>query len=475
MPEDGGQESKKDAKKEIKPTRIPVEEQKPDERVSNFSEVNLGYDAADAMAEASRCLLCKKPLCISGCPVEIDIPAFVNLINEGEFGAAIRKIKEKNSLPAVCGRVCPQESQCEEVCVLGNKYEPVAIGRLERFVADWGLEKGGTNAPDKPSPSGKKAAIIGSGPAGLTAAGELIRMGHQVAIFEALHEAGGVLVYGIPEFRLPKNIVTAEVDSLRELGVDLRTDMVVGKILTIDDILNDGFDSVFIGTGAGFPVFLGSPGENLNGVYSANEYLTRVNLMKAYKFPEYDTPIKIGNRVAVIGGGNTAMDAARTAMRLGAEEVYLVYRRSEAEIPARLEELHHAKEEGLILKTLTNPEEFLGENGFVTGMRCLRMELAEPDASGRPRPVPIADSDFEIEIDTAIIAVGTSSNPIIPTTTPGLNLNKWGYIEADESGQTSRQGVFAGGDIVTGSATVILAAGMGQKAARAIDTYMRAQ
>ena len=444
-------------------------------RGKNFNEVALGYTEKLAVEEANRCLACKKPTCVEGCPVEVDIPAFISFVQEKNFKAAIQKIKEMNCLPAICGRVCPQEDQCEKLCTLAKKYEPIGIGRLERFVADWEREQGVGEVPRKKKRTGKRVAVVGSGPAGLTVAGDLALQGHSVTVFEALHKAGGVLVYGIPEFRLPKSIVEEEINYVRSLGVEIKTSMVIGKVLTVDDLLDSrGYDAVFIGTGAGFPWFMGIPGENLNGVYSANEFLTRANLMKAYLFPKYDTPIKRGKRVAVIGGGNVAMDSARTALRLGADEVYLVYRRSEKEMPARDEEVEHAKEEGIIFKLLTNPKRILGEDGWVKGMECYQMELGEPDASGRCRPVAIEGSEFVLDVDVVIVAVGTSANPLIPESTPNLKLSKKGYIEADEeSGLTSRKGVFAGGDIVTGSATVILAMGAGRKAARAIHEYLQ--
>ncbi len=449
--------------------KVKMAEQNPKVRITNFDEVALGYTPEQAVQEAKRCLQCKKFPCVQGCPVEVDIPAFIQFIAEGDFIGAIRKIKEKNCLPAICGRVCPQEDQCEKLCALGKKGEPLAIGRLERFAADYERAQGMVEIPPRPKSTGKRVAVIGSGPAGLIVAGDLARLGHEVTIFEGLHKAGGVLVYGIPEFRLPKAIVQAEVDYVQKLGVEIRTSTVIGKLFTIDDLLNNGYDAVFIGTGAGLPLFLGIPGENLNGVYSANEFLTRSNLMKAYLFPEYDTPIKRGKNVAVVGGGNVAMDAARTALRLGAEDVHLVYRRSEAEMPARVEEIERAKEEGVIFKLLTNPTKILGKDGWVCGMECLKMELGEPDESGRRRPVPIESSEFVIDVDVVIIAIGTGVNPLIPKSTPGLKLNKRGYIIADEeSGRTSRERIYAGGDIVTGAATVISAMGAGRKAARAI-------
>ncbi|MCD6571177.1 MAG: NADPH-dependent glutamate synthase [Deltaproteobacteria bacterium] len=463
-----------DMKERMKLPRHPMPEQDPKVRARNFDEVPLGYTPETAKEEALRCIQCKNPTCIEGCPVEIDIPGFIKLVAEGDFLGAARKIKEKNALPAICGRVCPQEDQCEARCIRGKKGEPVAIGRLERFVADYERSQGEVSIPEAASPTGKKIAIVGSGPAGLTVAGDLIKLGHDVTIFEALHKPGGVLVYGIPEFRLPKAIVASEIDYLKKLGVKVATSNVIGKLKTIDELFEEGYDAVFLGTGAGAPTFMNIPGENYNGIYSANEYLTRSNLMKAYLFPEYDTPIVKGKNVAVIGGGNVAMDSARTALRLGADNVYLVYRRSEKEMPARIEEVHHAKEEGIQFHLLTNPTRYIGdENGWVIGMECLRMELGEPDASGRRRPVPIKGSEFVIDVDTVVVAIGTGANPLIQSTTPGLDTNKWGYIMTnEETGQTSREGVFAGGDIVTGSATVILAMGAGRKAATAIHKYV---
>jgi glutamate synthase (NADPH/NADH) small chain len=412
-----------------------------------------------------------------GCPVDIDIPGFIRLISEKDFIGAARKIKETNSLPAVCGRVCPQENQCEEVCILGKKGDPVAIGRLERFVADYERTAGDILVPEISLKTGKKIAVVGSGPAGLTIAGDLVKLGYDVTIFEGLHKAGGVLIYGIPEFRLPKDIVDAEVEYLEKLGAEIVTNAVIGRGKTVDDLLEEGYDAVFLGVGAGAPVFMNIPGENLSGIYSANEYLTRSNLMKAYRFPEYDTPIARGKNVAVLGAGNVTMDSARTALRLGAEKVTVVYRRTEVEMPARAEEVHHAKEEGVEFKLLTNPVEYIGdENGWVKGMKCIRMELGEPDDSGRRRPVPIEGSEFVIDVDMVVVAIGTNANPVIPITTPGLEINKWGYIVADEeTGKTSREGIYAGGDIVTGSATVILAMGAAKKAARAIDEYLKSK
>ena len=455
--------------------REPMPKQDPLLRIKNFDEVALGYTREQAMREASRCLQCKKALCVEGCPVDIDIPAFIAKIKEGDFMGAIHKIKEKNSLPAVCGRVCPQEEQCEEMCILGKKKDPVAIGRLERFVADYEFSQGEARAPKLPEPSGKRVAVIGAGPAGLTVAGELCKMGHGVTVFEALHAPGGVLVYGIPEFRLPKWIVQRESDYIRKLGADIKVSYIVGKAKTVDRLLEDGYDAVFIGTGAGLPYFLNIPGENLNGVYSANEFLTRVNLMKAYLFPEYNTPIHLGRKIAVIGGGNVAMDSARTSLRLGAEKVYLVYRRSREEMPAREEEIENAFEEGIEPHLLTNPVRILGdEKGWVTGLECVRMELGEPDDSGRRRPVAIEGSEHVMDVDMVVVAIGQGPNPLLTSTTPDLERTKWGNIVADEeTGRTSKEGVFAGGDIVTGAATVILAMGAGKKAARSIDQYLK--
>ena len=453
--------------------KIPVREQDPKVRATNFEEVCLGYNEEEAVSEASRCLTCKNPQCVQGCPVSIDIPGFVSKVKEKDFAAASAIISESSALPAVCGRVCPQESQCEGKCIRGIKGEAIAIGKLERFVADWARENGIRPSLDVKQ-NGKKVAVIGSGPSGLTCAGDLARKGYAVTIFEALHEPGGVLVYGIPEFRLPKQkVVAKEIDNLRAMGVTIETDVVVGKSVTIDELLSEeGFDAVFIGTGAGLPKFMGIPGETANGVYSANEYLTRSNLMKAFD-ESYDTPINPGKKVAVIGGGNVAMDAARTALRLGAD-VSIVYRRSEEELPARVEEVHHAKEEGINFELLTNPVEILtDENGWVNGMKCIRMELGEPDASGRRRPVEIPGSEFVMELDTVIMSLGTSPNPLISSTTKGLDINKrQGIIADEESGATSRKGVFAGGDAVTGAATVILAMGAGKAAAKGIDEFL---
>ena len=459
--------------KEIDYKRRAMPKQEPFERIRNFDEVALGYTEKLARQEASRCLGCKKPFCVAGCPVAIDIPGFVKSIVEGNFAAGVKKIKETNALPAVCGRVCPQEDQCEKVCVLGKKGDPLAIGRLERFLADWEAASGGTERPEMASATGRKIAVVGSGPAGITVANDLALLGHAVTIFEALHDAGGVLTYGIPEFRLPKAIVKREVEYVKSLGVKLHTDYIVGKTRKMDRILED-FDAVFIGAGAGLPWFLEIPGENLNGVYSANEYLTRCNLMKGFRFPEYDTPIKRPSNVAVFGGGNVAMDSARTALRLGADEVHIVYRRSRAELPARLEEVENAEEEGVIFDFLTLPVRFIGnENGWLTEMECLKMELGEPDDSGRRRPVPIEGSEFKVKIDAAVCSIGNSPNPLIPMSTPGLEVGRRGNIEADEeTGRTSREAIWAGGDVVTGAATVISAMGAARKAAKDIHEHL---
>lgn len=453
--------------------RTPVREQAPKVRAANFEEVCLGYDLKEAMEEASRCLNCKNPKCVTKCPVNIMIPEFITHVKTGNIEEAARVISNYSALPAVCGRVCPQESQCEGQCVLGIKGEAVAIGKLERFVADWCRENG-VFIEDKKESNGKKVAVIGSGPAGLTCAGDLARLGYDVTIFEALHEPGGVLVYGIPEFRLPKDtVVKTEIENIKKLGVKIETNVIVGRTVTIESLVEDeGFDAVFIGSGAGLPKFMGIPGENSNGVFSANEFLTRTNLMKAFK-EEYSTPVKVGKKVAVVGGGNVAMDAARTALRLGAE-VHIVYRRSESELPARVEEVHHAKEEGVIFDLLTNPVEIVAnEKGWVSGMKCVKMELGEPDASGRRSPIEVPGSEYVLDVDTVIMSLGTSPNPLISSTTPGLEINKRQCIVAcEETGLTSKEGVYAGGDAVTGAATVILAMGAGKKAAKAIDEYL---
>lgn len=460
-------------KEKQKVPRQKMPEQDPKVRAKNFDEVPFGYTPELAQLEASRCLQCKKPKCIEGCPVEIEIPSFIKLILDGDYVGAARKLKERNSLPAICGRVCPQEDQCEKFCIVGKKDEPVAIGRLERFAADWEREKGEVIIPEKAPPTGRRVAVVGSGPAGLTVAGDLILKGHEVTIFEALHKPGGVLIYGIPEFRLPKAIVQAEVNYLERLGVKVECNCVIGRIETVDELLQE-YDAVFLGLGAGLPQFLGIPGENYCGIYSANEYLTRSNLMKAYLFPEYDTPIARGKNVAVFGAGNVAMDSARTALRLGADTVRIIYRRSREEMPARIEEVHHAEEEGVQFYLLTTPTRFFGDdNGWVTGFECIKMELGEPDESGRRRPVPIKGSEFQLECDLAVVAIGTGANPLLTATTPGLELNKRGYIVADpDTGKTTKEGVWAGGDIVTGSATVILAMGAGRKAANSIHEYL---
>ncbi len=485
MPEDSA--NKIDTKPKAKPKplkpkkpkipRQPMPEQDPKERTGNFNEVPYGFPSEIAKIEAARCIQCKKPVCIDGCPVEINIPAFILAIKEGKFAEAAHILKMDNALPAICGRVCPQEDQCEKVCVIGIKGEPVAIGRLERFAADWERENMEIIIPEIAPPTGRKAAIIGAGPAGLTVAGELVRLGHDVTIFEALHKPGGVLIYGIPEFRLPKSIVMAEVDYVKKLGVKIVYNALIGKYLTIDELFNEeGFHSIFIGVGAGLPYFMNIPGENLNGVYSANEYLTRSNLMKAYDFPNYDTPIMRSRKVAVIGGGNVAMDAARTALRLGAEEVTVVYRRSRKEMPARDEEIEHAEEEGIIFHLLNNPTRINGrEDGWVKSMTVIKMELGEPDASGRRRPIPIEGSEYEMEVDTVVVSIGNGANPLLTKATPELKTNKWGNIIADEETcATSMKGVYAGGDIVLGAATVILAMGAGKKAYRAMHEYMMA-
>lgn len=469
-PEEPGKEERT---KKLDLNRHEMPKQPPEVRRRNFSEVALGYTADLAVAEAKRCMQCKKPKCVSGCPVEIDIPGFISFVNKGDFAGGIKKLKEKNCLPAVSGRVCPQEAQCESRCILKNKNAEIAIGRIERFLADWEAAQGEVELPARAKPTGKRVAIVGSGPAGITVAGNLILLGHEVTVFEALHKAGGVLTYGIPEFRLPKSVVAREVDYVRRLGVDVVTDFVVGKTRSVDELL-ETYDAIFIGTGAGLPWFMNIPGENLNGVYSANEYLTRMNLMSGYLFPASSTPVKKHTRVAVVGGGNVAMDSARTALRMGAEEVYIVYRRSHKELPARLEESENAEEEGVIFKTLTLPVRYKGdENGWVREMECLRMELGEPDASGRRAPVEVKDSNFHTPVDAVVCAIGNSPNPLIPSTTSGLQVTKRGTLVADaETGKTTRDRIWAGGDIVTGAATVILAMGAGRKAARSIHAFL---
>jgi glutamate synthase (NADPH/NADH) small chain len=462
---------------ELNLNRVAMPRQDPKERGRNFNEVALGYSLEQAMEEAGRCIQCKKRNCVAGCPVEVDIPDFIQAIREGNMPEAVRILKSKNALPGICGRVCPQESQCESTCTLAKKEAPIAIGRLERFVADWERKNmpARDSTPPRPRPTGRKVAVVGSGPAGLTAAADLARMGHGVTIFEALHVAGGVLMYGIPEFRLPKEIVQNEVDFVASLGVEIRLDSVVGKLVTLDEVLASGYDTVFLGTGAGLPMFLNVEGENLNGIYSANEFLTRVNLMKAYRFPEYDTPVKVGKKVAVVGGGNVAMDSARCALRLGADDVYIIYRRSEEEMPARREEVENAQEEGIHFKLLTNPKNFLGnDQNWVTGAECYQMELGEPDESGRRRPVVKEGSEFVIDVDEVIVALGTRPNPLIASTTPGLETTRHGTVVADETtGKTVKDRVWAGGDIVTGAATVISAMGAGKRAAKAIDEFLR--
>ncbi len=452
-----------------------MREQDPKERIRNFKEVPFGYNEEEAVKEASRCLQCKVAPCAKGCPAEIDIPSFIKAIKEKRFLEACSIIKKTNNLPAVCGRVCPQEDQCEKLCVLGKKGEPVNIGNLERFAADYQMQHENNKATFvKNNTQGKKVAIIGAGPAGLTCAADLAKLGYSVTIFEALHKPGGVLSYGIPEFRLPKAIVEKEVESIKNLGVEIRYNYIIGKIKTIAELQKDGFEAFFVGTGAGLPYFLGIEGENLNGVYSANEFLTRVNLMKAYKFPEYDTPINIGKRIAVVGGGNVAMDSARCALRLGAEEVFIVYRRTEKEMPARIDEVHHAKEEGIKFHILTNPVKITGdEQAHVKSLVCMKNQLGEEDSSGRRRPIPIKDSEFEMDMDTVIIAIGNGSNPLLLDTIEGLKLTRKGNIETDEDGKTNINGVYAGGDIATGSATVIAAMGAGKRSAKAIDKYLK--
>jgi glutamate synthase (NADPH/NADH) small chain len=443
-------------------------------RAHNFNEVALGYLEDTALLEAVRCLQCKRPKCVEGCPVGVDIPAFIKRLTEGDLPGSVQALKGDNNLPGICGRVCPQETQCEVLCVMAKKYEPVAIGRLERYVADWDLANP-SPPPEVPPSSGKKVGVIGCGPAGLTCAGDLARFGHTVTIFEALHAPGGVLIYGIPEFRLPKHVVHTEVDYVRSLGVEIRMDTVIGKTHTLDELLaEEGYDAIFLGTGAGLPMFMHIPGENYNGVYSSNEFLTRVNLMKAYLFPEWDTPVKVGRRVAVVGAGNVAMDASRCALRLGAEAVHIVYRRSAQEVPARAEEVHHAEEEGIIFDFLTNPVEIYGDDqGWVSGMRCIRMKLGEPDASGRRRPLPIEGSEFDMDVDMVVMALGTRPNPLVFTDAGGLERTRWGTVVADEeTGKTTKDKVWAGGDIVTGAATVISAMGAGKRAAADIDLFL---
>jgi len=456
-------------------TRQAMPEREPKARTHDFGEVALGYTLELAQAEAERCLNCRKPSCVAGCPVEIEIPQFIRALRDGDLADSARILKRRNSLPAICGRVCPQETQCEEACVLARKGEPVAIGRLERFVADWERQNG-VQRPQIATPTGKRVAIVGSGPAGLTAAADLARMGHRVTIFEALHEPGGVLTYGIPEFRLPKDVVRAEVEFVKSLGVEIKLNSVIGKLYTVDELV-DQFDAVFLATGAGLPMWMGIPGENLNGVYSANEFLTRVNLMKAYLFPEYDTPVYMGQKVAVIGAGNVAMDAVRSSLRLGAKEAHIIYRRSAAEVPARAEEVHHAQEEGVIFDFLTNPVEIYGdESGTVCGMRCIRMRLGEPGSDGRRRPYPIEGSEFDMEVNVVIMALGTRPNPLVFAHAKGLERTDRGTVVADhDTGRTRKEKVWAGGDLVTGSATVISAMGAARRAAADIDLYLKAK
>ena len=452
--------------------KVKMPQQHPDVRNKNFKEVALGYTKEQAMEEAQRCIECKNPRCVQGCPVNVPIPQFISAVKDGKFDEAYKIITSQNTLPAICGRVCPQETQCEQVCVRGVKGEPVAIGRLERFVADQNMDVPHEKVVDEPN--GHKVAIVGSGPSGLTCAGELAKLGYDVTVFEALHESGGVLVYGIPEFRLPKDLVAKEIKKIQDLGVEIVKNVIVGKSITIDELFEEGYKAVFVGSGAGLPKFMNIPGENLNGVYSANEFLTRSNLMRAYDPENNPTPIYVGNSTAVVGGGNVAMDAARTAKRLGAENVHIVYRRSEEEMPARLEEVEHAKEEGIEFNLLTNPTRIIGEDGWVKAIECIRMELGEPDASGRRRPVEIEGSEFTIDVDTVIIAIGQSPNPLIKDTTEGLDTHDWGgIIVNEETMATSKEGVYAGGDAVTGAATVILAMGAGKQAAHAIDEYIK--
>ncbi len=463
--------------KKINLNRVPIPKQEAAERAKNFSEVALGYSEEQAIEEANRCLQCPKPICREGCPVNVDIPEFITALREGDMPEAVTILKSKNSLPGICGRVCPQETQCEEICVLAKKGAPIAIGRLERYVADWERAHPETTGKQKRNcvSNSKRVAVVGSGPAGLTCAADLAKLEYEVTILEALHVAGGVLTYGIPEFRLPKQIVQGEVDYVKSLSVEIRLDQVIGKIATVDELLENGYDAVFLAPGAGAPMFLNIPGENLSNIYSANEFLTRTNLMKAYLFPEYDTPIKVGKRVVVFGGGNVAMDASRCALRLGAEEVYIIYRRSKVEMPARLEERENAEEEGVISKLLTNPRRFIGdEQGRVKAVELYEMELGEPDESGRRRPIPKPDTEFTVGIDTAIVALGTRPNPIIPSTTKGLELTRWGTVKTDEAtGRTSKEKVWCGGDMATGAATVISAMGAGKRAAADIDAYFK--
>ncbi len=459
--------------KKIRKTRVEMPKQNPKGRIKNYNEVALGFSEEKAIEEAERCIQCPDPTCIKGCPVEINIKGFIKKIQEKDYEGALSVIRITNLLPGICGRVCPQEEQCEEVCIMGKRFEPVAIGRLERFVADFEVGQGKKPEIKLQPSTGKKVAVVGSGPAGLTVASELAQKGHKVVIFEALHKPGGVLIYGIPEFRLPKKVVEQEIENLKAIGVEIRLNHVIGKILTVNELLED-FDAVFLGLGAGLPAFMKIPGENLIGIYSANEFLTRINLMKAYLFPEYDTPIKVGKKVAVIGAGNVAMDAVRSSLRLGAEEAHIIYRRSRKEMPARLEEIENAEEEGVIFDLLVNPIEYIGdENGRVKAIKLIKMELGEPDDSGRRRPVPIKGSEYLFNVDTVVVAIGQKANPLVTSTTPDLQTNKWGNIKADEYGRTSKKGVFAGGDIVTGAATVILAMGAGRKSAVAIDEYLR--
>jgi len=470
-------EEKAKPKQKIDLNRVPMPHQKPEVRAHNYNEVALGYTEEMAFQEANRCIQCPKRPCVNGCPVNVDIPEFIAAVRDNNMPEAVTILKGKNALPGICGRVCPQESQCEKVCTLDKKGAPVAIGRLERYVADWEREHSSdiASAPDLSPSTGKKIAIIGTGPAGLTCAADLAKMGHKVTMFEALHVAGGVLMYGIPEFRLPKSIVQSEVDYVKSLGVDIQLDAVMGKLATVDELLHDSYDAIFLGTGAGLPMFMNIPGENFNGIYSANEFLTRVNLMKAYLFPEYDTPITVGKRVAVIGGGNVAMDSARCALRLGAEKVYVIYRRSKAELPARAEEVENAEEEGIIFNFLTNPKSFIGDDrGWIKAIECYEMELGEPDESGRRRPVVKPDSEFILDIDVVVIALGTTPNPLVPATTEGLETTKRGTVVADEeTGKTVKDRVWAGGDVVTGAATVISAMGAGKRASSSIDNYLK--